>query len=114
MVLLNCGKPGDFVAKTLTFNQFVDEVAATVKKATKMDVSRKEARTWTELVFESVKTNISKGVKVPGFGKFQVRQLKARTGRNPATGEAIKIPARSKVAFSAAKELKEKYNKKGK
>ena len=51
---------------------------------------------------------------LPGMVKLVVQKRKARMGRNPATGEAIKIPARSKVAFSAAKELKEKYNKKGK
>ena len=92
----------------MTFNQFVDEVAKRTK------ATRKDAKIWTEHVFESIKQHIPKGVKIPGFGKFQVRQLKAREGRNPATGEKIKIPARSKVAFSASKELKEKYNKKGK
>lgn len=96
------------MAKSLTFNQFVDAVAQRTKS------TRKDAKAWVEHVFESIKTHIPKGVKVPGFGKFQVRQLKARVGRNPATGEAIKIPARSKVAFSASKELKEKFNRKGK
>ncbi len=96
------------MAKSLTFNQFVDAVAQRTK------TSRKEAKTWVEHTFETIKTNIPKGVKIPGFGKFQVRQLKARMGRNPATGQAIKIPARSKVAFSPAKELKEKFNKRGK
>lgn len=93
-------------AKSLTFNQFVDVVSQ------KANTTRKEARAWVELVFDQIKGNLGKGVKVPGFGKFVVRNLKARTGRNPATGEAIKIPARSKVAFSASKELKEKFNKK--
>ena len=96
------------MAKSMTFNQFVDEVAKRTK------ATRKDAKMWVEHTFESIKMHIPKGVKIPGFGKFQVRQLKARMGRNPATGEAIKIPARSKVAFSASKELKEKYNKKGK
>lgn len=96
------------MAKSLTFNQFVDAVAQRTK------TTRKEAKAWVEHLFETIKTNIPKGVKIPGFGKFQVRQLKARVGRNPATGEPLKIPARSKVAFSASKELKEKFNKRGK
>ena len=96
------------MGKTLTFNQFVDAVSQKTK------VTRKEAKQWVENVFDTIKTNLPKGIKVPGFGKFHIRSLKARLGRNPATGEAIKIPARSKVAFSASKELKEKYNKKGK
>lgn len=96
------------MAKSLSFSQFVEAVAQRTK------TSRKDTKAWIEHVFEAIKTNIPKGVKVPGFGKFQVRQLKARMGRNPATGEAIKIPARSKVAFSPSKELKQKFNKKGK
>ena len=42
-----------------------------------------------------------------GLGILQVRKRAARMGRNPATGEAIKIKASKKVAFRAAKELKE-------
>jgi len=44
---------------------------------------------------------------VTGLGILQVRKRPARMGRNPATGEAIKIKASKKVAFRAAKELKE-------
>ena len=46
-------------------------------------------------------------IRMPGFGILQVRKRAARMGRNPATGEAIKIKASKKVAFRAAKELKE-------
>ena len=46
-------------------------------------------------------------VKMAGLGIFQVRHRKARMGRNPATGEPITIKASKKVAFRAAKELKE-------
>jgi DNA-binding protein HU-beta len=46
-------------------------------------------------------------IRMAGIGVFQVRKRPARMGRNPATGEAIKIKARKKVAFRAAKELKE-------
>ena len=46
-------------------------------------------------------------VRVTGLGIFQVRKRPARMGRNPATGEAIKIKASKKLAFRAAKEVKE-------
>ena len=45
-------------------------------------------------------------VRISGFGILQVRKRAARMGRNPATGEAIKIKASRKVAFRAAKDLK--------
>ena len=46
-------------------------------------------------------------IRISGLGILQVRKRAARMGRNPATGEAIKIKASKKVAFRAAKELKE-------
>jgi DNA-binding protein HU-beta len=46
-------------------------------------------------------------VKIPGLGTFRKVQTKARMGRNPQTGEPIKIPARKKVRFSVAKTFKE-------
>jgi DNA-binding protein HU-beta len=46
-------------------------------------------------------------IRLNGLGILQVRKRPARMGRNPATGEAIKIKASRKVAFRAAKELKQ-------
>ena len=46
-------------------------------------------------------------VKIVGLGILQVRNRAARTGRNPATGEAIQIKASKKIAFRASKDLKE-------
>lgn len=46
------------------------------------------------------------GVKLVGFGTFGVSMRKARTGRNPKTGEEIQIPAREVPVFRAGKELK--------
>jgi len=53
--------------------------------------------------------NLKKGEKIRlnGLGVLQVRKRPARMGRNPATGESIKIKASKKVAFRASKELKE-------
>ncbi len=54
-------------------------------------------------------THLRKGdrLRIGGLGILQVRQRAARMGRNPATGEAIRIKASKKIAFRAAKELKE-------
>ena len=58
---------------------------------------------------EMITKHLKKGsrVRLAGLGILQVRKRPARMGRNPATGEAIKIKASKKVAFRAAKELKE-------
>ena len=57
--------------------------------------------------------NLKKGnkVRITGLGILAVRKRAARMGRNPATGETIKIPAKKKIAFRAAKELKEAVGK---
>jgi DNA-binding protein HU-beta len=57
----------------------------------------------------TITKHLKKGVRIRigGLGILQVRKRPARMGRNPATGEAIKIKASKKVAFRAAKELKE-------
>ena len=62
----------------------------------------------TDMVGLVVK-HLKKGdrIRLQGLGILQVRKRAARMGRNPATGEAIKIKASKKVAFRAAKELKE-------
>jgi DNA-binding protein HU-beta len=56
-----------------------------------------------------VAKHLKKGdrIRIAGLGVLQVRKRAARMGRNPATGEAIKIKASKKVAFRVAKELKE-------
>ena len=58
---------------------------------------------------EAVGGHLKKGrrIRFNGLGILQVRKRPARMGRNPATGEAIKIKASKKVAFRAAKDLKE-------
>jgi DNA-binding protein HU-beta len=58
---------------------------------------------------ETIAGHLKKGrrIRMNGLGILQVRKRPARMGRNPATGEAIKIKASKKVAFRAAKDLKE-------
>ena len=58
---------------------------------------------------DRIAKHLKKGerVRIVGLGILQVRKRAARVGRNPATGEPIQIKANKKVAFRAAKELKE-------
>lgn len=72
-------------------------------------LSRKQADDFLTCLTETVVKTVKKGesVKVPGLGIFRLRKMKARTGRNPQTGEPINIPARKKVGFSVAKVFKE-------
>ena len=51
-------------------------------------------------------------IQLIGFGSFAVKKRKAREGRNPKTGETIKIPASLAIKFSAGKGLKDAVNKK--
>jgi DNA-binding protein HU-beta len=50
------------------------------------------------------------GVQLVGFGGFSVKDVAARTGRNPKTNEVVEIPASRRVTFSASKTLKDKVN----
>ena len=71
--------------------------------------SRKVARSVYDAFVGMVQAALKKGYKVPlpGIGKIQVRQSKARMGRNPATGEMIHISARKRVRLTVSKSFKE-------
>jgi DNA-binding protein HU-beta len=60
-------------------------------------------------MIKEITKHLKKGkrIRIGGLGILQVRKRPARMGRNPATGEAIKIKASKKIAFRAAKDLKE-------
>ena len=77
--------------------------------AEKHEMSKKAAGEFLSAFVELTVKNLKKGhkVRVTGLGIFQVKKRPARMGRNPATGEAIKIKASKKVAFRVAKELKD-------
>jgi len=72
-------------------------------------VSRKQADDLLSALTDNVLKTVKKGesLKIPGLGIFRLRKMKARLGRNPQTGEPIKIPARKKVGFTVAKTFKE-------
>ena len=77
--------------------------------ADKHELSKKHANELLEDLTGMITKQLKKGVRIRlnGLGILQVRRRAARMGRNPATGEAIKIKASKKVAFRAAKELKQ-------
>ena len=71
--------------------------------------SKKEAARAVDVVFDTIVRNLAKGedVMINDFGKFKKVDRKARMGRNPFTGETIKIKASKKARFLPAKSLKE-------
>jgi DNA-binding protein HU-beta len=77
--------------------------------AEKHEMSKKAVNELLGAFVDTTVRNLKKGnkVRVTGLGIFQVRKRPARMGRNPLTGETIKIKASKKLAFRAAKEVKE-------
>lgn len=77
--------------------------------AERAGLTKKAASDAVEAVLESISNALAKGDKVTlvGFGTFEVRERAARKGVNPATGEAIQIPAGKVPAFKAGKSLRE-------
>ncbi len=73
------------------------------------ELNKKQADAVLQKLVDVTVGSVRKGdpVKIPGLGTFRKVQTKARMGRNPQTGEQIKIPARKKVRFSVAKTFKE-------
>ena len=90
-------------ATKLTQSQIVKELADTTGVTTK--VAKHFMTTFSEFAIRETKKN---GVFViPGIGRLVRQDRKARTGRNPATGETIKIPAKKVVKFRVAKAVKD-------
>ena len=83
------------------------EVVATATGLTKADATRA-----IDATFEAITGALKDGDKVPlvGFGTFAVSKRAAREGRNPQTGETVKIAARNAVTFKAGSALKDAVN----
>ena len=73
------------------------------------ELPKRQANEMLTQVIEMIAKSLKKGdkIRLSGLGILQVRKRAARTGRNPQTGETIKIKASKKIAFRPAKELKE-------
>lgn len=92
-------------------SQLIDKIAADT------GLSKKDAEAALKATLGAIEGALIKNDKVVlvGFGTFKTKKLAARSGRNPATGAALKIPASTIPAFKPGKSLKEKVNaKKGK
>jgi integration host factor subunit alpha len=74
--------------------------------------SKKESAEIVEMVFETIKETLERGekIKISGFGNFVVRQKKERTGRNPQTGDEIRIAPRRVLTFKPSQVLKNVIN----
>lgn len=87
------------------------ELVAAIAKKT--ELSKSKAEEALNALIETITTSLKKGneVKLIGFGTFKVSSRKAQQGRNPRTGEPLKIPASKQPKFTAGKALKDAVNK---
>ncbi|MFJ5932240.1 HU family DNA-binding protein [Sphingomonas sp. NPDC092331] len=75
-------------------------------------ITKTDARKLVDAVFAAITDAVAAGgeVSLNGFGKFKLKETAEREGRNPATGETIKIKAAKKLAFHPSKVVKDRLN----
>ena len=80
--------------------------------AARSSLSRADAATAVDAVVSAIADALERGetVNIAGFGKFAASHRVARQGRNPRTGEAVSIPARTVPAFKAGKALRDRFD----
>ena len=88
-------------AKPLTKSQII------VKLAEQNDMTKKDVSAFLDSLAQLAYKQANRGFTVPGLGKLVVVKRKARMGRNPATGETIKIPAKTVLKFRISKVAKD-------
>lgn len=88
-------------AKPLTKTKIVAALAE------KVEIPKKTSAAYLEALAGLAHKEAKNGFTIPGIGKLVVRSYKARMGRNPQTGEPIKIPARRRLKFVVAKAAKD-------
>ncbi|MFP4081766.1 MAG: HU family DNA-binding protein [Candidatus Aminicenantes bacterium] len=83
------------------------------KIAKEMNISKQEAETGVNFFFHTIKEALLNGeeIELRGFGSFRFRQRGARSGRNPRTGEPVKVPPKKVLYFKPSKLLKNMINK---
>ena len=81
---------------------------------TQLGMAKRESRNVVEGLLKIMKDTLSKGedLLISGFGKFSVRQKRARRGRNPQTKEEITLAARKVLVFKASGVLRKRINSK--
>ena len=75
--------------------------------AEKVEIPKKTSAAYLEALAALAYKEAKNGFTIPGVGKLVIRSYKARMGRNPQTGEAIKIPAKRRLKFVVAKAAKD-------
>jgi integration host factor subunit alpha len=92
----------------MTTNRTITKADLVESVHTKVGFSKKESSEVVERVFETMKATLESGdgLKISGFGKFDVRRKNARRGRNPKTEQGLIIPERTVVTFKASQVLK--------
>ena len=90
----------------MTKTQLVDKIAKDT------ELTKKQAAEAVDAMIAAMQDALAagEGVQLVGFGGFSVKDVAARTGRNPKTNEVVEIPASRRVTFSASKTLKDKVN----
>lgn len=90
----------------MTKAELVDEVARST------ELTKKHAEIIVNTVFESIVDSLKAGEKIElrGFGSFRIRKRGARIGRNPKTGDKVKVPAKRIPYFKPGKDLREMLN----
>jgi integration host factor subunit alpha len=83
-----------------------------INKVNEIGFTKKKSTEVIESLLETIKASLSNGedVLVSGFGKFCVKEKRARRGRNPATGSDLSLRARKVVTFKCSGKLREKIN----
>jgi DNA-binding protein HU-beta len=89
------------MAKPMTKSKIVAAMAE------KCDIPKKTSAAFLEALAGMAYKEAKNGFTIPGIGKLVIRNYKARMGRNPQTGEAIKIPAKRRLKFVVAKAAKD-------
>ncbi|MFQ5579089.1 MAG: HU family DNA-binding protein [Nitrospiria bacterium] len=94
----------------MTKAELIEKVSKSVSKSTKSEVSKKLVDAMLNETFETIRKTIKKEGRYsfPGFGTFTLTKRKARKGRNPQTGETIKIKASKSIRFKPSSVLKGK------
>ena len=90
----------------MTKTQLIDKIAKDT------ELTKKQAAEAVDAMIAAMQDALvaGDGVQLVGFGGFSVKEVAARTGRNPRTNEVVEIPASRRVTFSASKTLKDKVN----
>ena len=90
-----------------TVKKPMTKAALTALLAEKVELTKKQSADFLDQLADIAYKEAKKGFTLPGIGKLELKKRKARMGRNPQTGEAIKIPAKTVLKFRFSKVCKD-------